>query len=103
MNSSGVVLETGSGSASATPDMAGCVRQRLVEGGNDAAQPLHRGGVGRVRVEHRAADRPGVTTIISSLTASNTTMMVGRTKTLSGTPSASGRSLGRCSISRTVS
>ena len=30
---------------------ARCVRQRFVEGGNDAAQPLHRGGVGRVRVD----------------------------------------------------
>ena len=52
---SGVVLETGSGRASATPDMAGGVRQRLVERGDDAAQPLD-----APRHRRRCASMPGV-------------------------------------------
>jgi hypothetical protein len=47
--------------------------------------------------------RTGVTSEISSRTASNTTMTVGRMRIASGTPSASGFGGGRRSISRTMS
>jgi hypothetical protein len=47
--------------------------------------------------------RTGVTTVIESFTASNTTMMVGRTSTASGMPIGSGLGGGNSSISRTMS
>ena len=77
----------------------GCrVRQRLVERVHDAAQALQRVLRRPSAPRCRASGCTGVTTIISSFTASNTTMMVGRTNTLSGTSSASGLWLGRRSI-----
>ena len=57
MNSSGVVLETGSRQRQRDAGHGGGVRQRLVERGDDAAQALDRGGVGGLRVDRRAADR----------------------------------------------
>ena len=47
--------------------------------------------------------RTGVTTVIASLTASNTTTRVGRTSTASGMPIGSGLGGGSSSISRTMS
>jgi len=47
--------------------------------------------------------RTGVTTVIASLTASNTTTMVGRISTASGIPIGSGLGCGNSSISRTMS
>ena len=49
------------------------------------------------------AVRTGVTTVMVSLTASNTTTIVGRTSTASGIPIASGLGCGSSSISRTMS
>jgi len=45
----------------------------------------------------------GVTTVIVSFTASNTTTMVGRTSTASGIPIGSGLDRGNSSINRTMS
>ena len=47
--------------------------------------------------------RTGVTTVMESFTASNTTTMVGRTSTASGMPIGSGLGCGNSSISRTMS
>ena len=47
--------------------------------------------------------RTGVTTVIMSATASNTTTMVGRTSMASGMPIGSGLGCGNSSISRTMS
>ena len=47
--------------------------------------------------------RTGVTMLMVSVTASNTTTTVGRTSMASGMPMGSGLRLGRCSINRTMS
>ena len=53
--------------------------------------------------ETPGSGRTGVTTVIASFTASNTTMSVGRISTASGMPIGSGWEAGRSSISRTMS
>ena len=75
-------------------------------GGSSASTTADRRSPARanaVSADTPLSGRTGVTTVIASFTASNTTTMVGRTMTASGMPIGSGLGGGNSSISRTMS
>jgi hypothetical protein len=101
--SSGAILDlaaTSSGPASAPPAAA------CPSGRSSASTTADRRSCARssaVCADTAGSGRTGVTTVIVSFTASNTTTSVGRISTASGIPIGSGWDAGSSSISRTMS
>ena len=100
--SAGVVLEVGS----TVSDPDGLPAAAWSSGLSKASTTAASRSVARasaVLAETPFSGRTGVTTVIVSFTASNTTTMVGRTTTASGSPIGSGLGAGSSSIKRTMS
>ena len=76
--------------------------ERAFEHRDDRVEPRLRALVGGARGD-AGCGRTGVTTAISSRTLSNTTMIVGRISTASGTPIGSGLAGASRSMWRTMS
>src|ERR1700682_2839817 len=100
--SAGVVLEDGHTVSGPVFTLGGA----WVSGASSASTIADRRSLARVKAVSAVvalSGRTGVTTVMASFTASNTTTMVGRTSTASGMPIGSGLGGGSSSISRTMS